>query len=96
LLDENHDVVVTLGATATRETLAIPGKDYKADYYHGCVRILKQRARNQRYVSTYHPAYLLQGNHNLSQVLLHDVGLAWKLVQHGSTGLPGVDQRLGR
>jgi uracil-DNA glycosylase family 4 len=81
-LREPHKVVVTLGATATRETAGIPHADYRADYYHGC-------EVDPGVVATYHPAYLLQGNHKLSQVLLHDISLAVKLAKEGSTGLPG-------
>jgi uracil-DNA glycosylase len=78
---EKHAVYVTMGVTSTRVVLKeVLGIDYhgKLDNWHGYVL-----GSGPYVIPTYHPAYLLRGNHKLFGVLVHDIKRAMEVASFG-------------
>jgi uracil-DNA glycosylase family 4 len=79
VLAESHQVIVTLGASATRRVLGLGARPDMRNF-HGTVSELSP----QRWVvPTFHPAHLIRGAHNLTGTVLYDLARAFEVAKHG-------------
>lgn len=77
-LAEGHKVVIAMGGVAMRALLGLPrAKGVTVDYFHGAV--LRDPTDRFWVVPTYHPAFLLRGNHKYMGVLLFDLKKAFQV-----------------
>lgn len=65
-------VVVALGSSATRRLLNLPSKKHKQENWHGS----PTWNGSHWIVPTYHPSFLLRGNHKLTGVCVYDFHVA--------------------
>jgi DNA polymerase len=81
VLDEGHEVVVALGASATRTLLGLPKKGFKLEHWHGS----PVRDPNDRFwvVPTFHPAFILRGNQKYLGVSYYDMSKAKEISEKG-------------
>lgn len=78
LLAEPHKVIVAMGATAIKTILGLG--HVKVQDFHGTVHPLP----NGKYVvCTFHPSFLQRGGRNLTDVVLHDIRVAQKILHYG-------------
>lgn len=75
-----HKVILALGSTASRVLLEQPKKNWKLNNWHSTVNYVNGKL----IVPTYHPAYLLRGNQNLTGAWLY----AFKMAQQALHGWP--------
>lgn len=77
VLEEDHKVVVALGATAGK--VLTQDHRYSGLLWHGCAVPILQKV----VVPTFHPAYIIRGNHNLTGVVAHDIQKAKEVSEEG-------------
>jgi uracil-DNA glycosylase family 4 len=77
VLEEDHEVVVALGATAGR-TLTGDSR-CSGELWHGCT----VPTLHGVVVPTFHPAYILRGNHSLTGTVAFDILKAKEVAQEG-------------
>lgn len=85
VLAEDHKVILTMGATSTRTLLGI-GKDHKNPFklnnWHSTLNVLEGYGDDKWVIPTYHPAYMLRGNQNLTSAVL----FAFQLAKRATAG----------
>ncbi len=85
VLNEPHQVIVTLGATALKQVLDLWGMEgILLNNFHGTVHQRHTSSGGTQWVvPTFHPSFIYRGAIQLLDVVRFDVGVAAGLVQRG-------------
>lgn len=82
VLAEPRQVVVALGGSSMRALLGLPkAKNVTMENFHGYP--VREPWGRFWVVPSFHPAYILRDNHNLTGVLLHDLQVAFEVAERG-------------
>lgn len=85
-LNEGHNVVVPVGGIAIRRFLGFSPKQWHSfkkpmENFHGTVHT--DPYNRFWIVPTWHPSFIIQGNHKLTGAVLHDLQLAFEIAENG-------------
>ena len=85
-LNEGYNVVVPVGGTAIRRMLGFSPKEWKGfkkpiENFHGTIHT----DPDGRFwiIPTWHPSFIMQGNHKMTGVMIHDFELAFEVAENG-------------
>lgn len=78
VLEEQHKVIVALGAIPAKELLSYPSR-YSVRSFHGC----PVETQWGYVVPTFHPSFIIQGNPQFTEVLIFDLLRAFDVADHG-------------